>query len=162
MRKESLPPLQETMQAMEGAASDLYGFALICFGGVAWVAEPEILDTLFLGLENMWFTMGDNNRISHLEFRDDFFKSIWDRAKGKSVQANPEDVPLGHEEMNFYKLPQVSRAIIYLRSKKHFSVASVSAILGVEEGVVREEIEQAREFLLGRSVKNLEWLEGEF
>lgn len=162
MKKEALPPLQETMQAMEAAAADLYGFALVCLGGVAWVAEPEILDTLFLGLENMWFTAGDNNRISHHEFKDDFFKALWDRVKGKNVKTNPEDIPLGQEEMFFYKLPQVSRAILYLRSQKQFSLTSISAIIGLEIGVVREEMERGREFLLGRSIRAFDLAEEEF
>lgn len=150
MKRESLPSAKELLRATEAVAIDLYGFGLVCHGGVAWMAEPEILDTIFLGLENFWFT----DDFSHKEFREEFFKALWERCKGKNIPAKVgEDVPLGHDRMEFYKLPQLERAMIYLRTKKKFSYASIALILGMDERVVRKDVERVREHLLGHRLR---------
>lgn len=149
--------------ALENAATDLYGFSLVCHGGGGQFAEPAVLDTLLLGLENQWFTESDSGSLSHDEFREDFFRSLWERcrgAKGKVMVGT--DVPLGHDEMAFYQLPQLARAALYLRVRKRFSYLAVALTLGIGEGVVREEIERAREFLLGRRLKSVDWTEEDF
>jgi len=160
----SRPPIAKDVHtALENAATDLFGFSLVCHGGGGPFAEPAVLDTLLLGLENQWFTEQDNGQLSHAEFREDFFRSLWERcrgAKGKVMVGT--DVPLGHDEMVFYQLPQLARAALYLRVRKRFSYLAVALTLGTGEGVVREEIERAREFLLGRRLKNVEWTEDDF
>jgi hypothetical protein len=167
VRQEFLPSVKTVYDALEGAAVDAYGFAVACRGGAAWMAEPELLDTLLLGLENFWFTDDETGRLSHREFREELFKALWERCREAdlSAPAQPEigtDVPLGHEEMAFYQLPQVARAALYLRTKKHMSYASIALILGNTEAVVRSEVERAREFLLGRRVRAVDWSEDDF
>lgn len=163
MRQESLPPLKETYEALESAALDLYGFAMACHGGAAISAEPQVLETLLLGLENFWFTEGDSGKLTHREFREDFFRMLWEKSSGKRNNARiGSELPLGHEEMAFYQLPQLARAALYLRTKKKFSYAAVGMVLGVAEAKVQDEVEKAREFLLGRRVMSLEWSEEDF
>lgn len=163
MRTESLPSIKELYSAIEGAAVDLYGFGMVCSSGVPWIAEPDILDVLMLGLEKFWFTENEEGAISHQEFREDLFKSLWEKCRGQVVKPQVGiDVPLGHDEMPFYKLPQLTRAALYLRSKKRMSYSSISLILGTPESLLREEIEKGREYLLGRRVRDLHWAEEEF
>ena len=163
MKRETLPSMKEVYEALEAAAVDLYGFGLICQGGAAWAAEPEILETLYLGLENFWFTEGDSGRLSHQDFREELFKALWLKCQGSKATARiGSEVPLGHEEMAFYQLPQLTRAAVYLRTRKHFSYSSVALVLGMAESSVRAEVERSREFLLGRRVKSLEWSEEDF
>lgn len=131
------------------------------------MAEPVILDSLFLALENFWFLEDSNGQLSHKEFREEIFRTIWERsAVGASGQAGPvrigTDVPLGHEEMVFYQLPQLTRAALFLRTKKHFAYTSVALVLGISEGTARGEVERAREFLLGRRLKSFEWSDEDF
>ena len=150
--------MQDVYRAIEAAAVDLYGFSVVCCSGAVWIAEPELLEILILGLEKFWFTEGGNGQLSHLEFREEFYREIWGKLRGRQLKPQVGvDVPLGHEEMLFYRLPQFARAALYLRSKKRMSYASVALILGVSEVVVREEVEKGREFLLGRRLKNIEW-----
>lgn len=161
MRRESLPSIQELYRSLERAAVDLYGFGVVCHEGAAWIAEPEILDTLLLGMENFWFTEDEEGALSHEEFRDEFFRVLWSKCRDKKVTVKiGTEVPLGHEEMAFYELPLLTRAALYLRTKKNFSYSLIAQILGTEEGIVQEEVERAREFLLGRRLKPVEW-EGE-
>ncbi len=142
---------------------DLYGFSVICHGGATWMAEPVLFDSLLLGLENYWFNEKQDGRLSHHEFREELFKTIWEKSRDKTAPVKiGTDVPLGHDEMAFYQLPQISRAALYLRTKKHFSYSSVSLILGSAEGVIRAEVERAREFLLGRRVREASWSEEDF
>ncbi len=163
MRQESLPPIKDVYDALEFAAVDLYGFSLVCHGGGGHFAEPAVLDTLLLGLENTWFTEEASGRLSHPEFREDFFRSLWERCRGARGQVKVgTDVPLGHDEMTFYRLPQLARAALFLRVKKRFSYLSIALVLGTGEGVVREEVEKAREHLLGRRLKDVEWTEDDF
>lgn len=156
MKRASLPPLKETYAALEDAGLDLYGFALALHGGNALSAEPLLLDILLLGLENNWFTDWQGGRFSHREFREDFFRALWEKssAAGRVLPARVgAEVPLGHEEMSYYQLPQLARAALFLRAKKHFSYASLALIFSRREEVLRQEVESAREFLLGRRVK---------
>ncbi|MGZ3693757.1 MAG: hypothetical protein ACXWQO_06125 [Bdellovibrionota bacterium] len=163
MRTENLPSIKELYRAIENAATDLYGFGVICQSGITWVAEPDLLDTLLLGLENFWFTENDSGLLSHDEFREEFFKAVWEKGKGrKHAPEKGADVPIGHQEMSFYHLGQVSRAAIYLRTKKQMPYSSIALILGSNESQVRTEIEKAREYLLGRSLRDFEWSEEEF
>ena len=53
-------------------------------------------------------------------------------------------------------------ASIAVRTKKKFSYASIALILGSPEALVRAEVEKAREFLLGRRLKAVEWSEEDF
>jgi len=158
MRQESLLPMKETYEALEEAALDLYGFAMACHGGAGWAAEPQVIETLLLGLENVWFTESDAGRLTHKEFREDFFRVLWQKSVG---QRNPAriggEVPLGHEDMAFYQLPQMARAALFLRTKKRFAYPAVAMILGVAEPQVQAEVEKAREYLLGRRVRSLDW-----
>lgn len=162
MRQESLLPMKETYEALEEAALDLYGFAMACHGGAALAAEPQVMEALLLGLENVWFTEGDAGKLTHKEFREDFFRVLWQKSVGKG---NPTkiggELPLGHEEMAFYQLPQLARAALFLRTKKRFAYPAVAMILGVAEPQVQEEVEKAREYLLGRRVRSLDWNEEE-
>ncbi len=156
-------PIREVYHALENAAVDLYGFSIVCRGGAAWMGEPDLLDTLLLALENSWITENEHRLLSHMEFREEIFHMLW--AKGRARQATVrvgEDVPLGHEEMAFYQLPIMVRAALYLRTKKKFSYDAIGRILGLGEGVVREEIERGREFLLGRRLSEFEWTEEKF
>jgi hypothetical protein len=165
MKQESLPALKTIYQALEDAALDVYGFAVACQDGAPWAAEPAILDALLLGLENFWFTDDERGRPSHREFREELFKSVWERCREQGKPAAVRigtDVPLGHDEMAFYRLPQAARAALFLRTKKRFPYATIALVLGIPEGVVRTEVEKAREFLLGRRLKPLEWSEEDF
>ncbi len=163
MRKESLPPLKSVYHALESAALDLYGFAVICHGGAIWAAEPVMMDALLLGLESFWFTEGDDGRLSHEEFREELFRTLWNKCKDKATPVRiGTEVPMGHDEMAFYHLPQFARAALYLRTKKRFSYASIALITGKAEPAVRLEVEKAREFLLGRRVRMVEWDEESF
>jgi hypothetical protein len=163
MRTESLPSIKELYNAIEAAAVDLYGFSVVCSSGIPWVAEPELLDTLMLGLERFWFTENSDGDLSHQEFRVDFFKAFWEKCRGKQVQPQIGiDVQLGHDEMPFNKLPQSTRAALYLRSKKRLSYTSIALVLGLGESIVREEVALGREFLLGRQMRELQWSEDDF
>lgn len=163
MKQDSLPPIKSVYRALEDAAVDIYGFAVICHGGATWSAEPDMLDALLLGLESYWFTDGDDGQLSHREFREEFFRTLWNKCKDKTPTARiGTEVPMGHEEMAFYHLPQFARAVLYLRTKKRFSFSSIALVVGRTEGVVRAEVEKAREFLLGRSVRATEWSEDNF
>jgi hypothetical protein len=154
---------KDVYTALENAATDLYGFSFVCHGGGGQFAEPAVLDTLLLGLENQWFTETVSGALSHEEFREDFFRSLWERCRGARGKVSVGmDVPLGHDEMVFYQLPQMARAALYLRVRKRFSYLAIALTLGAGEGVVREEIEKAREFLLGRRLKNVDWTEEDF
>lgn len=158
MKSESLPPIKTVYRALEDAAVDLYGFAVVCHGGAGWMAEPALLDSLLKGLESFWFPEGASGQPSHQEFREEFFKALWEKSRDKASPVKiGTDVPLGHDEMAFYQLPQMARAALYLRSKKRFAFSSIALILGSPEGVVRSEVEKAREVLLGRRVKNVDW-----
>jgi hypothetical protein len=149
--------------ALEGAALDLYGFAVICHGGAAWTAEPDVLESLLLGLENHWFTEGDNGELSHQEFREELFRTLWEKCKGTRPSARVgTQVPLGHEEMIFFQLPLLTRAVLYLRTKKRMSYPTMAHILSIGEGVVREEVERGREYLLGHRLPRLDGMEEEF
>ena len=163
MKQESLPPIKSVYRALEGAALDLYGFAVVCHGGASWLAEPDLLEVLFLGLENFWFMEETSGELTHKEFRDDFFRVLWEKAKNRSAPVRiGTEVPLGHEEMGFYQLSQPARAALFLRTKKRFSYAAIALTLGQSEAEVRAEVEKAREFLLGRRVKAVEWNEDDF
>jgi hypothetical protein len=163
MRRESLPSVKSVYEALENAAVDVYGFATAAQGGAPWMAEPEILDVLLLGLENFWFVDDETGRLSHREFREEIFKAVWERFRDKTPSVRiGTDVPLGHEEMRFYQLPQAARAALFLRTKKRMSYPSIALILGTTEGLVRGEVERAREFLLGRRVRAVDWSEDDF
>ena len=158
MQTASLPPIKTIYRALENAAVDLYGFAVVCHGGAGWMAEPGLYDALFLGLESFWFTEGEDGQLSHQEFREELFKAVWEKSRDKATPVKiGTDVPLGHEEMPFYQLPQLARAAVFLRTKKRFAFSSIALILGSPEGVVRSEVEKAREFLLGRRVRGADW-----
>lgn len=158
MQQASLPPIKSVYRALEGAAVDLYGFAVVCCGGASWAAEPGLYDSLFLGLESFWFTEGDDGQLSHMEYREELFKAVWEKSRDKATPVKiGTDVPLGHEEMAFYQLPQLARAALYLRTRKRFAFSSIALVLGSPEGVVRAEVEKAREFLLGRRVRTPDW-----
>jgi hypothetical protein len=160
MKQESLPPIKTVYHALENAALDVYAFAVACHGGAIWMAEPTVLEAMLLGLENFWFTEDQDGRLSHQEFREEIFKAIWEKCRDKAAPVSiGTDVPLGHEEMAFYQLPQLARAVIFLRTKKHFAYSSIAMVTGLSEGVARMEVEQAREFLLGRRLKGAEWSE---
>ena len=162
---EGLPSLKSLYQALEEASVDVYGFAVACHGGATWLAEPAVLDSLLLGLENFWFVDNESGRLSHREFREEIFKTIWEKCRGNPAPARVRigtDVPLGHDDMAFYQLPQVARAAVFLRSKKRFHYSAIALVLGVTEGVARMEVEKAREFLLGRRLRPLEWSEEDF
>lgn len=155
--------MRDIYRALEEAALDLYGFGVVCQGGATWAAEPEILDTLLLGLENIWFNENSKGVLSHLDFREDFFRVLWEKSKGKKPAVKiGTDVPLGHEEMEFYRLPQLARAALFLRTRKRLAYDTVARVLGAGEPQVREEVEKAREHLLGRRVKALNWSEEDF
>ena len=163
MKSESLPSIKAVYHALEGAGVDLYGFAVVCQGGASWSAEPLVLEVLLLGLENFWFMEETSGRLTHQEFREEFFRALWERAKEKpSLVSIGTDVPFGHEEMAFYQLPIAARAALFLRTKKRFSYASVAMILGIAEARVRDEVERAREYLLGRRLKAVEFSEEDF
>jgi hypothetical protein len=168
MKQASLPPIKTVYRALENAAVDLYGFAVVCHGGANWLAEPDLLDSLLLGLENVWFIEGEDGQLSHEEFREEIFKALWHRCQEREpgrprpVVRVGTDVPMGHEEMAFYHLPQLPRAALYLRTKKRFSYSSIALVLSCPEVVVRSEVEKAREFLLGRRVKAVDWSEDNF
>ncbi len=163
MKQESLPAIKSVYHALEEAAVDIYGFAVVCQGGAIAMAEPVILDTLLLGLENFWFTESRDGRLTHREFREEIFRAIWDKSRDRGVPVRiGTDVPLGHDAMHFYQLPQLARAVIYLRTKRNFSYASIAIAVGVSEGMARSEVERAREFLLGRRMKAMNWGEEEF
>ena len=163
MKQESLPSVKSIYQSLEQAAVDAFGFAVICQGGASWMAESVVLDSLLLALENFWFVEDDSGRLSHREYREELFKTVWEKAGSKpsSVKIGT-DVPLGHEEMSFYQLPLLPRAVLFLRTKKRFSYSSIALVLGITEGMARIEAERAREFLLGRRLKPLEWTEEDF
>jgi|GEM_PF-5651540 len=167
MKQESLPPIKTVYHALENAAVDIYGFAVVCHGGATWSAEPDMMDALLLGLESFWFVDGVDGQLSHREFREELFRAVWDKCK-ESGREKPmparigTEVPMGHDEMAFYHLPQLPRAALYLRTKKRFSYASIALVVGGSEGVVRSEVEKAREFLLGRRVRAMEWSEDNF
>jgi hypothetical protein len=163
MKRESLPAVKSVYQALETAAVDLYGFAVACHGGATWMADPGLLDVLLLGLENFWFVDDDSGQLSHAEFREEFFKAVWEKSRAKDAPVKiGTDVPLGHEEMAFYQLTQTARAALYLRTKKRMSYASIALVLGLSEGLARSEVERSREFLLGRRVRAMEWSEDDF
>jgi hypothetical protein len=163
MRNESLPSVQEIYHMLENAALDLYGFAVVCHNGATWMAEPDLLDALLLGLENHWFTDTDGSGLNHKEFRLELFQAVWEKCKDKNVPVRVgTDVPLGHEEMAFYQLPQFVRAALFLRTHKRMSYAAIAMALKSSEGLVRDEVERAREFLLGRRLKAVEWTEEDF
>ncbi len=163
MKHASMPSIKTVYHALENAALDAYGFAVACHGGATWQAEPDILDALLLGLENFWFVDDSAGELSHREYREELFKAIWDKCKDKPATVRiGTDVPLGHDEMAFYQLPQLARAILFLRTKKRFSYSSIALVVGVSEGVARREVECAREFLLGQRLKPLEWSEEDF
>ena len=165
MKRESLPPIKTIYHALEEAALDVYGFAIVCHGGIVWQAEPQVLEALLLGLESFWFVENDEGKLSHREFREEIFHAVWEKCRDKQ-RLQPvrigTDVPLGHEEMAFYQLPLLARAALYLRTKKRFAYSSIALITGATEGAVRAEVEKAREFLLGRRLKPMEWSEEDF
>jgi len=167
MKQASLPPIKSVYRALENAAVDLYGFSVVCHDGATWMAEPVLMDSLLLSLENFWFTESEDGQLSHLEFREVLFRALWKQCNESGVEKSTPirigtDVPMGHEEMAFYHLPQLPRAALYLRTKKRFSYAAIALVVGVSEGVVRAEVEKAREFLLGRRVRAVEWNEDNF
>jgi hypothetical protein len=164
---ESPPSIKNVYHALEDAGVDIYGFAIACHGGATWLAEPDILDSLLLGLENFWFVDDVSGRLSHKEFREEIFKTVWEKCRANVNAPSARvrigtDVPLGHDDMAFYQLPQIARATVYLRSKKKFSYPTIALILGIPEAVARTEVEKAREFLLGRRVRPLEYSEDDF
>ncbi len=166
-----MPPIKAVYHALETASVDLYGFAVICHGGSATLAEAGILEALLLALENFWFVEDLSGELSHREFREEFFRAVWKKCSAKESQPMPghhpfhsnlrigSDVPLGHEEMAFYQLPQFARAVIFLRTKKHFNYASIAMIVEASEGVVRSTVEDAREFILGHRLKEIDCYE---
>ncbi|MGE3262699.1 MAG: hypothetical protein AB7K68_13035 [Bacteriovoracia bacterium] len=163
MKAEGLLSSKELYRALENAAVDLYGFGVVCQAGVAWLAEPDLLDTLLLGLENFWFTENESGLLSHQEFREEFFRSVWEKGKGRKTEPQGgAEVPLGHEEMAFYQLSQLARAATYLRTRKGMPYSSIALILGYSEDQVKKEIEKAREYLLGRSLRDFNWSEEDF
>lgn len=165
MKRETLPPLKETYGALENAGLDLYGFAMVLHAGNTATAEAALLDTLLMGLENDWFTetVSQGAGLTHNEFREDFFKDLWHRSRGASIAPRlGTEVPLGHDEMNFYRLPQLVRAALFLRTKKQLPYASLALILGQAEEQLRKEVERAREFLLGRQVRAFTAAEEDF
>lgn len=163
MKPESLPPIKSIYHALEEAAVDIYGFAIVCHGGAVAMAEPAVLDVLLLGLENFWFVEREDGVLSHTEFREELFKAVWEKSRDKTIPLRiGTDVPLGHDEMSFYQLPQLARAVMYLRTKRHFGYASIALAVGITEGMARSEIERAREFLLGRRLKAVDWGEEDF
>lgn len=165
MKVERLPSKKEVYEALEGASSDIYGFAMVCHSGVQWMAEPAMLDTLLLGLENFWF-MSTEDSLDHREFRVEFFRTLWKKCQGKTLPAGQlkrgTDIPLGQEEMKFFTLPQSTRAILYLRTKKNFSYRDLAQVFDQSPEALEIEVEKAREFLLGHRLEWLESAEDEF
>lgn len=163
MKQESLPSIKELYRSLESAGVDLYGFGVVVCNGSLWIAEPDILDTLLLALENSWFTEDKSGDLTHAEFREDIFQLLWRKSKDKKPNVKMGvEVPIGQEEMAFYQLPKLTRAALYLRVKKSFSYSSIAMILETPEGVIREEIEKGREALLGRGLKHFDFSEDEF
>ena len=156
--KELLPELKDYVRAYEQAAQDLYGFAMICNKGVSWVAEQEILDLFLLASEKHWFTDDHRGQFNHREFRIEFFQGIWALAKKPSLSENGVLTP-GQKEMSFFRLPLFARAAVFLRTKRKFTYQEIAEILGSSEGAVKQEIEKAREVLLGRGLAPVRFLE---
>ncbi|MCO5141469.1 MAG: hypothetical protein M9962_00085 [Oligoflexia bacterium] len=163
MKEIPLPDLKEIHSALTEASVDLFGFSVVCLGGVTWAAEKEVLDTLYVGLEKYWFTTIDGEKPSHKEFREEFFKNLWLRVKGKTINVQLGiDVPLGHEAMRFYKLGKLERALLYLRTKKQFSIKTLSFIFDLHVDEVRKNLEESRTLMLGRKVREVSVIEEDF
>lgn len=163
MREVALPDLKEIHLALTEASVDLFGFSVVCLAGVVWAAEKEVLDTLYVGLEKYWFTTVDDEKPNHREFRDEFFKNLWLRVKGKTINVQlGVDVPLGHETMKFYQLDKLERAILYLRTKKQLSIKSLSFIFDLHPNDIRNNLEESRMKLLGRKMREISVVEEDF
>ena len=147
--------MQTYYRGIEKAAEDFYTFSMICSNGAEWISEELVVDTIFLALENHWMQMQNSGEFSHTEYREECFKKLWEeflrRSEAHALELNKE-LPLGHEEMRFYRLPVLLRALLYLRTKKKFSLAELSRIFSLSEAKVEESLEKSREFLLGRSL----------
>lgn len=158
MRLTELPDLKTFHAGISHAAVDLYSFAVVCYSGQEWLAEDLVLDTLFLALENVWFSLSEKGTFSHTEYREECFQKIWQEFQsrgGLSAGVATKELPLGHEEMRFYRLDTQARALLYLKTKKKFDYAALARIFGLEEEEARKSVEHSREYLLGRGLKEV-------
>jgi len=163
--KERVINFEELYLALDAASSDLYSFAISVCGGRASEAEALLLDTLFLCLEKMWFVQNDKGKLSHDEYREEFFTSFWlsfqKQAKLFQFEVNRHNIASEHHG-RFYQLPLFMRASIFLRAKSKFSEDSISRILGITETEVSANLTRGRDVLLGREFKNKLILEDSF
>ncbi len=146
--------IQKVARALEAASTDLFSFAVICTGGMQALADSILQEIFLLALERGWFTEDFDGNLSHDEFRIDLFREVWRAVKDNPVTPTIGiDVPIGHEQMEFYRLPLRSRASLYLRTKRKLSYANIAEILDAVPEEVRVEVERVRSILLGRAPK---------
>ena len=141
-------------RALEGACADVFSFAVVCTGGMQALADTLLQEILLLSLERGWFTENLQGNYSHEEHRTALFREVWLAANERqAVPAIGIDVPIGHEQMAFYQLPRLARAVLYLRTKRKLSYEMIGSIVGIAAGAARTEVEKSRSILLGRAPK---------
>lgn len=155
---------KELQTAVDRLVADVYGFSVILKSGSEWYAQSELLDVVFLVLENQWFVFDDDETIPWEDFRIEVFQMIWKRFSSTTVPGVSVDdsLPVGTRERSFYKLALADRAAIYLRTKKKFSYDELSAILGLPKKQIIERVEKSREILLARELRAVEFSQEEF
>jgi hypothetical protein len=161
MRSEALPSLPELARALEGAAGDLFGFAMALSGGKPEIAEPLVLDTLLHGLENHWFIADDLGEMNHREFRLELYQNLWKRSEG-SVKPEGHHGLRTDQKMPFFSLPREVRGALFLTSKRKVPASEVAMVLGLAQEQVRRALEKGREHLLGKKLTEVALSEEDF
>jgi hypothetical protein len=152
------------VQGLVLAVKDLLPFAVVCLRDTMR-AEALVLDILVLSLENSWIAqpIAKGQEISHMEFRDEMFRLVWQKAKLDLSKGNSTpNLPYTENAMPFYKLDLEERAALSLRTTSKFEYQSMAYILAMDLIEVEDLVDSARKKILGKDLVEEAEREGTF
>lgn len=143
-----LSEFERLNRILEQLAIDLFGFAQICGIGESFRAEQILLDTISRAVE-----CGDLDQIEFepLYLREKLLTEAWSFLSANIQPASD----LSFER--FYSLPQKTRAAIYLRHRLGFTFIAIGRVLSLSELQVRNLVLVAREQIVGRPLRKIDW-----
>lgn len=142
------PEFERLNRFIEQIANDVFGFVVICGVTESFRAEQICLDVI-----------SEASRVEDFQNEEMQVSPLRERILNRAFQIARKSIHPGSigEHERFFVLPQLERATIYLRHRIGLSFVAISRILEISEGEVRNATHSAREHLLCRPMRKLDW-----